>query len=143
MTRKYIADVIFVHSEDPISSISPDFIHQDLNEGSHGHYIYAVKSWTKNSQDAVTSFAFVQNEQVVPVGFEKINQDLNQGAGGSFNYLCIQRGGPKSKVTDIILHSFDKPYNSQVYEGWTTFHQDLNTGAKRTGKFIYLFYKTE
>jgi hypothetical protein len=39
--------------------------------------------------------------------FEKLNQDLNEGAGGTFNYLCIGKRGD-IKVKDITVRAYDQ-----------------------------------
>lgn len=90
----------------------------------------------------MTEFGFVQNFQKPPPGFIKIDADLNEGAQGSWNYLCIRKGeGPK--VIDIDIVAFDKAFKFPVYGEWKVFPQDLNKGAKYVGKYIYLMYKTE
>ncbi len=40
------------------------------------------------------------------MGFVRLSQDLNERAGGSYNYLCIQKGyGPK--IFDIDFVAFE------------------------------------
>ncbi len=74
---KYISGIGFISSKSAIKTTGPNFIPQDLNQGARGKFIYAVKEWTASPQEAVTGLAFVQNEQAVPMGFVRINQDLN------------------------------------------------------------------
>lgn len=116
-------------------------INQDLNEGSEGKFIYGEKVWTQNASDAITGWAFVQNNNAVPSGAHKINQDLNEGAGGSYNYLCYFKGGDR-RVTDITFLSFGDAFKDSIYNGWQVYPQDLNTGTKKTGRYIYLAYQT-
>ena len=40
---KYICGIHFLSSKEKIDSQDPNVIPQDLNEGSEGNYIYAVK----------------------------------------------------------------------------------------------------
>lgn len=75
------------------------------------------------------------------MGFKKLNQDLNEGAGGTFNYLCIQKGYG-ARVIDIDIVAFEGPFLYEIYGEWRVFKQDLNYGAKKRGKYIYLMYKT-
>ena len=69
---------------------------------------------------------------------EKINVDLNMGAGGDFIYLCYSRdqryGDP---ITSLYVTSSS---TSQVIvpPGYVLLNVDLNKGAK--GKFIFLMY---
>ena len=89
--RKYIGHIDFVVSSSKIKTENVDFIPQDLNEGSVGKYIYAVKVWTNDPNHAITSFAFTHGK--APEGYRRLNQDLNEGAQGRFNYLCVKIGG--------------------------------------------------
>ena len=57
---------------------------------------------TNNPAEAITGWGFVQDNNAPPTGFTKINQDLNAGAGGKYNYLCYIRGG-KSKMTQVTF----------------------------------------
>ena len=52
--------------------------------------------------NGISGLAFIQNNQVIPSSYTKINQDLTKGAGGTFNYLCISKSG-KSTITEIII----------------------------------------
>ncbi|MBM4463815.1 MAG: VCBS repeat-containing protein, partial [Chloroflexi bacterium] len=64
-------------------------------------------------------------------GWGRINQDLNQGAGGKYIYLCVKEP-LLGKVKVISGDSPDVPAG----QGWTKIPQDLNAGAG--GKYIYL-----
>lgn len=100
---KYISGIGFICSKSSIKTTGPNFFPQDFNQGSRGKYIYAVREWTGDPEEAITGFAFVQNDQAVPMGFTKLTQDLNEGAGGTYNYLCVQKGyGPKIIDIDIV-----------------------------------------
>lgn len=69
-------------------------------------------------------------------GFTRIPQDLNQGVGGKYIYLCYREGfsyGPF--VTDITFVSGDSA-DLAPPEGYEILRTDLNQGAG--GKFIYL-----
>ena len=81
--QKYIANLAFISSSSSVKTSNPNFISVDLNKGSWGKYIYALKEWTSTPADAITGFAFVQNKQVVPMGFVKMEQNLNEGAKGT------------------------------------------------------------
>ena len=92
---------------------------------------------------AITAFDFVQN-RICPEGFIRLDQDLNEGAGGKYNYLCIKQGGDGPKVTDIEFRSYGYalPTTSGLIDGWTLFPKNLNDGPRVKGEFIYLLYKT-
>lgn len=77
-----------------------------------------------------------------PVGYSKIEYDLNAGAGGDFIYLCYheqtwQADRPKDAVTDIRIIFNKEP----TPPGYTKLPQDLNKGAG--GDDVFLCYKTE
>lgn len=83
-------------------------------------------------------------EDEVPAGFEKLDQDLNEGAGGATNYLCVKRGSVDSpKVLDINFRSYHSSLKETIVDNWFVFPHDLNTGAKDVGKYVYLLYRTE
>lgn len=72
-----------------------------------------------------------------PAGWTRMNQDLNEGAGGKFIYLAYQEASTGPFITDITFvvgDSADLPAPA----GYTRLPQDLNQGA--SGKFIYLCF---
>lgn len=75
-----------------------------------------------------------------PSSTEQIQQDLNQGAGGKFIYLCYSKGGTNKPITDLQVTSSGSAGN-QCGAGWEWYPQDLNEGAG--GDFIYLCSRTE
>ena len=137
---KYAQKISFVVSESAVKGVQ-NMIDVDMNCGSKGKYIYPVVNYSSQSNNAITGFAFIQNEQATPNNYTKIDQDLNEGAGGSYNYLCVTTLGD-NKVTEISFVALDKALKVNTYLGYNVFLQDLNTGAKKTGKYIYLLYKT-
>lgn len=140
--QRYISGISFVYSFSEIDASCQDFIHQDINQGSLGKYIYAMKEWTSDPNEAITGFALIKNFQHPPAGFSKIDLDLNKGAGGSWNYLCIRKG-EGARVTDIDVRAFGSAFKFPVYGEWQVFPRDLNSGTKIVGKYVYLMYKTE
>lgn len=140
---RYISGIFFVSSDSEVKSLGDDFIAQDMNEASGGKWIYPVKQWSDIPGNAITSFAFVQNFNDPPIGFVKIRHDLNEGAGGTYNYLCYQKCGRGRKVTDVTFISFSSAYQEDYYGEWQVYRQNLNDGPSRPGKFVYLAYKTE
>ena len=143
---RYITGISFKAYYFPHFESHPDFISQDLNQGSKGRFIYGTKEWTEDPDLAVTEFAFVRQHfsaPSAPWGFTRLNQDLNQGAGGSYNYLCVRRGHRGARVIDIDFVYFFFPYTQQSFTGFKVFPFDLNKGTQEMGRFIYLIYKTE
>lgn len=72
----------------------------------------------------------------VPEGFEKIDVDLNEKAGGKYIYLCFRRGSERP-IRDIKIISSGKK-ETKGPDGYTFLSQDLN--EKAGGKYIYLCY---
>ena len=75
-----------------------------------------------------------------PHGYEKIWQDLNQGAGGNYNYLCLRRSGSNPPVTAIRFLRFNHAVSGSSYSGWQLYNQDLLKTSG--GKYCYVGYKT-
>ena len=79
---------------------------------------------------------------MTPSGYTKIDQDLNEGAGGTFNYLCISKSG-KNTMTKITFVALNTKCSVATRDGYYVFKQDLNTGTDKTGAYVYLLYRTD
>ena len=137
----YVSKINFVVSDSPVKGV-PNMIDVDMNAGSGGKYIYPLPEYSGHKHDAISGLAFIQNSAVVPDGYTKIEQDLNEGAGGTYNYLCYTKS-LKNKMTAIDFIASDNALNETSINGYFRFDADLNTGAKKTGKYVYLLYKTD
>jgi hypothetical protein len=75
-----------------------------------------------------------------PDGYIRLRQDLNEGAGGKYIYICLKKGGWENAITHLDVISGN---NSGVAPpaGFTKIPQDLNQGSG--GKYIYLCYKRQ
>jgi hypothetical protein len=70
-----------------------------------------------------------------PLGYTKINVDLNRGAGGDFIYVCYKKGvGAPITGLWVTLGGGQPPSD----RGFTRINVDLNRGAG--GDFIWLWY---
>jgi hypothetical protein len=136
----YISNISFVVSDSTVSGV-PNMIPVDMNSGSKGKYIYPIKHLSSDINEAISGLAFIQNDTSVPGGYTKIDQDLNEGAGGKYNYLCITKRG-EIKMTEINFIARDEAVKDSSIDGYFVFPQDLNTGAKKVGNYVYLLYKT-
>lgn len=86
---------------------------------------------------AITGLAVIYGENTPPPpGYEKINVDLNHGAGGEYVYICYSTE-PGPPITNIQVFAGDSS-NFPIQNGYTKLGEDLNKGAG--GKFIYLCY---
>ncbi|MBL9102512.1 MAG: ricin-type beta-trefoil lectin domain protein [Myxococcales bacterium] len=72
-----------------------------------------------------------------PSGFRRMDQDLNQGAGGKFIYLAYKDTTDGPYIVDITFVVGDSA-NVATPAGYTRLEEDLNRGAG--GKFIYLCF---
>ena len=116
-------------------------VNVDLNRGSGGDYIYPLRHFSNNKNEAIAGLAFIQDDAVVLDGYTKIDQDLNKRAGGTYNYLCITKVG-RNKVTAIDFLASDEERTETTINGYFRYEADLNTGASSTGDYVYLLYKT-
>eukprot|EP00002_Diphylleia_rotans_P007457 TRINITY_DN169_c0_g3_i1.p1 TRINITY_DN169_c0_g3~~TRINITY_DN169_c0_g3_i1.p1 ORF type:complete len:536 (-),score=113.14 TRINITY_DN169_c0_g3_i1:37-1644(-) len=75
-----------------------------------------------------------------PAGYIKNPQDLNQGAGGQYIYLCTSTGeaGFGQPLTDLTAVAASTS-SVQCPAGYTRIERDLNTGAR--GSYIYWCYQ--
>ena len=80
----------------------------------------------------------------IPPGFKKLDQDLNEGAGGYFVYLCYKAGNRKEKaIKDVIIRtssSAEQPI-PPYYDGvpYKKLPYDLN--HRSGGDYIYIYYR--
>ena len=77
----------------------------------------------------------------VPANYVRIRQDMNEGAGGEYVYLCYTKDKNAGlPITDVQVFAGDKrDFNIQNY--YEKVNGDLNRGAE--GKYIYVCYSTE
>ena len=119
----YISDIT---SYSPVTGVQ-NMINVDMNAGSGGKYIYPLPHFSDNKNDAIAGLAFIQDKALVPDGYRptKIHQDLNEGAGGEFNYLCYTKNG-RSKITAVNFIAIDlNTENSKKTGALTTSLQHL------------------
>jgi len=80
--------------------------------------------------------------------WKRVQQDLNEGAGGLYIYLAYRVEGKGFPITEIKVFDFSKALAPEVteYEGYTIVRSsspgqgDLNEGGN-SGHFIYIGYK--
>ena len=137
---KYVSDITFISTDCAVTGV-PNMINVDMNAGSGGKYIYPLPHFSDNRNDAIAGLAFIQDHALVPHGYTKINQDLNEGVPGTYNSLCYTKNG-RNKMTAISFIASDHARSATTINGYFRFKQDLNIGAKNVGKFVYLLYKT-
>ena len=140
-STRYVAEIHFAVSDSQISGV-PNLIPVDMNKGSKGKYIYPVIEYSNVKSNGISGLAFIQNNQVTPTGYTKMNQDLNEGAGGTYNYLCISKSG-KNTMTKITFVALNTKCSVATRDGYYVFNQDLNTGTDKTGAYVYLLYRTD
>src|SRR5687768_15748724 len=75
------------------------------------------------------------NANISRAGWEKVNLDLNKGAGGKFIYLLVQHGTGTPVVNLAVVNG----KNAAAPPGYTKINVDLNAGAG--GDFLYLCYQ--
>lgn len=78
------------------------------------------------------------NNVQAPAGFKRMDQDLNQGAGGKFIYLAYKDTTSGPFIVDITFVVGDSS-SVATPAGYTRLEADLNQGAG--GKFIYLCFR--
>lgn len=71
-----------------------------------------------------------------PEGYQKIDVDLNKGAGGDYLYLCFKQGNDADKAINGLQVIAGRNNGIGAPAGYTRLEQDLNKGAG--GRYIYL-----
>jgi len=111
----------------------------DIRAGSWGAYIFPRFEWTHNENEAVRGFSFVMDDQPAPAGYEKIHFDLNKGALGTYNFLCVTRQGHEPPVSDVTFLKFRSAFRGVQYNQWRVFPQDLLVNGG--GRYVYVGFK--
>ena len=117
----------------------------DLNKGAGGKFIYlcyhkASYQQTGNNKQCIDSLVVIYGKNTLPPpGYIKLPQDLNEGAGGEYVYLCyrLANWGNDIAIKDVTVigggsSNVPPPYGYEKVPG------DLNKGAG--GDFIYVCY---
>lgn len=131
------------------STISPPTgytkIPYDLNKGAGGKFLYlcyhkAPYQPTGKNKQCIDSLVVIYGKDTQPpAGYTKIPQDLNEGAGGEYVYLCYRLA---NWVDDIAIKDVTvvggSNANVPAPYGYEKVPGDLNKGAG--GDFIYVCY---
>lgn len=112
---------------------------EDIRTGSKGDYIYPRFEFTHNASEAIRSFGFVMGDAPPPPGFEKIHFDLNKGARGTYNWLCVSYGQGGPPVSAVTFLKFSGSYSSGQCGEWLVYPQDLLVNGR--GRYVYVGYK--
>ena len=77
-----------------------------------------------------------KNKADIPAGYEKIDGDLNEGAGGDYIYFAVKRGTDASRAINGLAVVSGKNVKAAAPAGFEKLGMDLNKGAG--GRYIYL-----
>ena len=146
LLNEAIDDFYFEVSDYAVVTPDPGWsmINVDLNRDAGGKYIFLCYKNELDDQEVVSDVTFILNSQATPAGYIKMQQDLNEGCGGStpYIYMCYKKeytSNPIRRVNVLIGENaqpepgfyFAENYYSQV-------KQDLNQGA--SGNYIWMVY---
>jgi hypothetical protein len=117
----------------------------DLNKGAGGKFLYlcyhkaSYQAYGTNKQCIDSLVVIYGKSTQPPAGYIKIPQDLNEGAGGEYVYLCyrLANWADNIAIKDVTVvgggnSNVPAPYGYEKVPG------DLNKGAG--GDFIYVCY---
>lgn len=87
-------------------------------------------------EDIIVINAGRKNRISVPAGYEKVDGDLNEGAGGDYLYFAVKRGTDAAKAINGLAVVSGKNDKAPAPAGFEKLGMDLNKGAG--GRYIYL-----
>jgi hypothetical protein len=87
-------------------------------------------------EDIIVINAGRKNKCTIPDGYEKIEGDLNEGAGGDYIYLAVKYGTNADNAINGLAIVAGKNDKIAAPANFEKINQDLNKGAG--GKYIYL-----
>lgn len=145
----YVDSLVVISGSD--SNIMPPTgytkIPYDLNKGAHGKYLYlcyhkaSYQAFGNNKQCIDSLVISYGKDAQPPAGYTKLPQDLNEGAGGDYVYLCYRQTDWANDIAikDVTVigggnANVPAPYGYEKVPG------DLNKGAH--GEYIYLCYSS-
>jgi hypothetical protein len=146
--RAYINKIVVHIGKDYWEDTYYNWIEVDLNKGAGGEYLYLgikpniLDGSHLGNLDVITGKGKMperrQGWEVVRYHKdERVDADLNDGAGGDYICLIWQQNSPSILRGVTVIESKDNP-DIQPPAGWTRVNVDLNKGAG--GHYIYLCY---
>jgi hypothetical protein len=117
----------------------------DLNKGAGGRFLYlcyhkaSYQPYGTNKQCVDSLVVIYGKNTPTPPGYTKINQDLNEGAGGEYVYLCYRLANWNNDIAikDVTVVGGNSSNVPPPY-GYEKLPEDINKGAG--GDFIYICY---
>jgi len=140
-----ILDIMVLHSTDGYVECPPGYfkIPYDVNKGSGGGYIYIAYQKVKRGEEGkdtpITDLCVItgKNKSIqAPVGYTKIEGDLNKGTGGMFVFLCYHRGQLADPISDLYVMGGKTSEVLDPPPGYAKIDADLNAGALLGEKII-------
>jgi hypothetical protein len=83
---------------------------------------------------AIDDLIVLVDDSSVPIGYTRIEHDLNEGAGGRYLYFAYHNGD-QNPITAPIEMTYGNSPNVSCGAGFTKIGVDLNMGAG--GEYIY------
>jgi hypothetical protein len=146
LTDEAIDDFYFEVSNSAVVTPEPGWsmINVDLNSDADGKYIFLCFKNGLDDQEAISAITFIVNSQATPPDYIKIPQDLNEGCGGTtdFIYMCYKKEVTSNPIrrVNVLLGENAQPgpgfYFAENYY-WNT-KQDLNRNAG--GHYVWLVF---
>lgn len=85
----------------------------------------------------ITALEVIEGENTAaPVGFTKINVDLNRGAGGKYIYLCYKKEESDTGIVDVRIIEVEE---RGIPAEYTKCELDVNAGTH--GGYLYVSYR--
>jgi hypothetical protein len=118
--EQVVLDIAVLYSEDGYVDAPPGYwkVPYDLNKGAGGNFIYLATK-TCQRQDPgleidgpdglgtpITDLCVITGKSKdiqAPVGYTKVEGDLNYGTGGNFVFLCYHRGQLAEPVSELFV----------------------------------------
>lgn len=145
-TESVMLDICVLYSDDGYVDPPPGFwkVPYDLNKGAGGNFIYlATKTCSRQDSGLVadgpdglgtpiTDLCIITGKSKdiqAPVGYTKVEGDLNYGTGGNFVYLCYHRGQLAEPISELFVMGGKTAEVLSPPPGYAKIDADLNSGA--------------
>jgi len=143
--EQILLDIVVLYSDDGYVDPPPGYwkVPYDLNKGAGGIFIYlATKTCSRQDPGLlmdgpnglgtpITDLCVITGKSKdiqAPVGYTKVEGDLNQGTGGNFVYLCFHRGQLAEQIAELFTMGGKTSEVLSPPPGYAKIDADLNAG---------------
>eukprot|EP01052_Picozoa_sp_SAG31_P009634 SAG31_NODE_510_length_14725_cov_2.829482_14_plen_189_part_00 len=143
-----LLDIIVLYSDEGYVEPPPGYwkVPYDLNKGALGGFVYFATKTCNRSDPAlemngpqglgtpITDLCIITGttkDIAAPVGYTKVEGDLNKGTGGNCVFLCYHRGQLAEPIAELYVMGGRSSESLNPMPGYAKIDADLSSGSVR------------